>query len=772
MSILIGAILALFIVTIFIPVINRVLRDKTGKLLAILPLSIFLYLTSYIPKVCISSEIQTYYILKSWFPALGIYFSLYLDGLSLIFGLLISGIGTLIVIYGSGYLHGHHYLNRFYIYLLLFMGSMLGVVLAGNLITIFIFWELTSFTSYLLIGFNNESEKSRYAALQALLVTGLGGLALLAGFVLIGTVSGTYEFTELLKNPEVLRSSGLYLPVLLLVLIGAFTKSAQLPFHFWLVGAMQAPTPVSAYLHSATMVKAGIYLLARLHPVLGSTGEWHYIVTFIGVMTMLIGALQALPQVDLKKLLAYTTISALGALTMLLGIGTTMAIKAAMVYLIVHSLYKGALFMVAGAIDHETGTRDVQVLGGLVKSMPMTAIAAGLAALSMSGFPPLLGFISKELLYEANLYIETAPILITIAGIIANVANVTVAASVGICPFICKNDQTPATSKKTPITLWFGPLVLAFIGLILGLFPHFIAFPLISSSVTAIRAEEHIVHLKLWHGINVVFLLSVITLILGIALYFARNFLRQNRKRFSFAEPFTPTVLFKKGLNGLLAFASLQTRILQNGYLRYYLMTILLSTAILLSVQISRLCGLTFAHIKFEVNFYEFILVLIMIGATFLSILTRSRITAVISLGVVGYGLATIFILFGAPDLAITQFLIETLTVILLLLVVYHLPSFARISAWKSRIRDFIVSASIGIVMTILVLSTHYLQIAESVSQYFNDNCLKIAHGRNIVNVILVDFRGFDTMGEITVLSIAAIGVFAILKLKTKQKDN
>ncbi|MDW7680546.1 MAG: proton-conducting transporter membrane subunit, partial [bacterium] len=413
MTPLIFTVFSVFIAAAFVPVINRLFREKTGTMLAILPLSIFIYLLSYIPKVCIASECQTFYVLKQWVPGLGIHFSFYLDGLSLIFALLISGIGTLIVIYGSGYLHGHQFLNRFYIYLLLFMGSMLGVVLSGNLITIFIFWELTSISSYLLIGFDNESEKSRYAALQALLVTGLGGLALMAGFLLIGNVSGSFEITELLNNPEIIRSSDFYLPILLLVLAGAFTKSAQLPFHFWLIGAMQAPTPVSAYLHSATMVKAGIYLLARLHPVLGGSGEWHYIVTFFGVATMLIGALLALPQVDLKKLLAYTTVSALGTLTMLLGIGTTLAIKAAMVYLIVHSLYKGALFMVAGAIDHETGTRDVQVLGGLIKVMPVTAVAAGLAAFSMSGFPPLLGFISKELLYEANLVIQKAPYIIT-----------------------------------------------------------------------------------------------------------------------------------------------------------------------------------------------------------------------------------------------------------------------------------------------------------------------------------------------------------------------
>ncbi|HDP97907.1 MAG TPA: DUF4040 domain-containing protein, partial [bacterium] len=410
--------------------------------------------------------------------------------------------------------------------------------------------------------------------------------------------------------------------------------------------------------------------------------------------------------------------------------------------------------------------------GGLIKVMPVTAVAAGLAAFSMSGFPPLLGFISKELLYEANLVIQKAPYIITIAGIIANVVNVTVAASVGICPFICGKNQSHLPKMKTPTALWTGPMVLAVLGLILGLFPQLIALPLISSSVSAISAEKHFIELKLWHGINVVFLLSVLTFILGVALYFARNFFRRHRERFNLIAPFTPTSLFKKGLDGLLSFANLQTRILQNGYLRYYLITIVFSTTILIIIQFVRLGGLEGVFSNFHVTFYEMTLVATMIGAIFLALLTKSKITAVISLGVIGFGVATIFILFGAPDLAITQFLIETLTVILFLLVVYHLPTFSKMSLRVSRFRDFVISASIGVIMTALVLSTRQIQIAEKISTFYNENCAELAHGQNIVNVILVDFRAFDTMGEITVISIAAIGVFALLKFKTGIRGN
>ncbi len=352
-------------------------------ILPLLPSLLFLYFCRWIPSI---SEGQKILFQWEWVPGLGINLTFQLDGLSLLFALLICGIGVWIFIYGAAYLKGHPQLPRFYLYLVIFMGSMVGLVLADNVFALFIFWELTSITSYLLIGFEHENKLARQAALNALLITGLGGLALLVGFILLGTAQGSFNISSLQAMPA--GSPG-YLLILILILLGAFTKSAQAPFHFWLPGAMTAPTPISAYLHSATMVKAGVYLLMRLHPILGGTAEWHYLVSLAGTSTMLIGALLALFQTDLKRLLAFTTVSALGILVMLLGLGTTLATKAALVFLLVHSLYKGGLFMVAGIVDHETGTRDVTRLHSLMWVLPLTAFSAGVAAFSMSGFPPL-----------------------------------------------------------------------------------------------------------------------------------------------------------------------------------------------------------------------------------------------------------------------------------------------------------------------------------------------------------------------------------------------
>jgi multicomponent Na+:H+ antiporter subunit A len=391
----------------------------TGWMLALLPFGATVYWASLTNAVAAG---QTLSVSWPWVPSLGVNLSFYIDGLSLLFALLISGIGALIVIYAGGYLAGHPQLARFYFYILLFMAAMLGLVLCGNLIILFIFWELTSISSYLLIGFDHQRERARKAALQALIVTGAGGLALMAGFILLGHVGGSFELAALLDQGELVRGHGLYFPILLLILAGAFTKSAQMPFHFWLPNAMEAPAPVSAYLHSATMVKAGIYLLARFSPILGGAEAWHYLVTAFGAATMLLGALLAFPQTDLKRILAYTTVSALGTLTLLLGLNTTLATKAAMVFLLVHSLYKGALFMIAGAVDHETGTRDVKLLGNLRRFMPMTTMAASLAALSMAGVPPLSGFWAKFTLIKAGL--ETGQYAIVAIALVVSLLTV------------------------------------------------------------------------------------------------------------------------------------------------------------------------------------------------------------------------------------------------------------------------------------------------------------------------------------------------------------
>lgn len=763
------SVLSGFIVAPFVPLIYKYAKSKVGWIIAIFPFASFVYFFSFLPRIC-GGDCQTFSYTFNWIPSLGIKLSFYIDGLSLLFALLVSGIGALVMIYAGGYLKGHEGIGKFYIYILLFMSSMLGVVLASNLITMFVFWELTSFSSYMLIGYYHEKEKSRWAALQALLVTGLGGLALLAGVLLIGNAGNSFELSELLNNHINLGSHSLYLPMLLLILLAAFSKSAQVPFHFWLPGAMEAPAPVSTYLHSATMVKAGIYLLARLNPILGGTTEWHYLVTLAGASTMFIGALLTLPQTDLKKLLAYTTISALGILVMLIGLGTKLASKAAIVFLLVHSLYKGALFMVAGTIDHETGTRDIRILSGLMKLMPFTAIAAILAAFSMSGFPPLLGFIGKELLYEAKLQAPSAALIITLTGIIANAVNVTVAIIVGVRPFLGNKLDTPKKAHEAPLSMWIGPLAMSVVGLILGLFPEMISRPIVSSAVTAIQAKQTIFELKSWHGINFVFMLSVFTVMIGVGFFLLRRLIHNYAVKLDFARPLTPTVLFKKGLDKLLLFAKLQTRFFQSGYQRYYLITVLVMTLGLVLMQFFRIGSLGPLFNFTDIQFYEIGLVVLMVLATLMAITAESRIAAIAALGVVGYGVALIYILYGAPDLALTQFVVETLTVVLFVLVVYHMPHFNKMSRPTNRLRDVIIAASTGAIMTTLVLIAQKIQLQPTISSFFAENSYPLAHGRNIVNVILVDFRAIDTLGEITVLSVAAIGVYAMLKLRMDSK--
>lgn len=742
-------------------------HPAAGWVLAILPASVMIYLLGLTGRVAAGESVI---LSLNWVPSLAVNFSFLVDGLSLLFALLITGIGALILIYASGYLAGHALLGRFYFYLLLFMAAMLGVVLADNLITLFVFWELTSLSSYLLIGFDHQREEARKAALQALLVTGGGGLALLAGLLLLGNIGGSFELSELLQRGELVRGHALYLPLLLLVLAGAFTKSAQVPFHFWLPNAMAAPAPVSAYLHSATMVKAGIYLLARLSPVLGGTEAWHYLVTLAGAATMLGGALLAFPQTDLKKILAYTTVSTLGALTLLLGINTTLAAKAAMVFLIVHSLYKGALFMIAGAVDHETGTRDLRELSGLRRFMPLTTLAATLAALSMAGLPPMLGFISKELLYEAKLEAPRAAFWITSAGVLANALMVAIAALVLLRPFFGRKTAMPQTPHEAPVTLWLGPVTLAILGLIIGLAPDTTAQYFIATAVSAVRAETTEVKLALWHGLNPVLALSVFTVACGILAYVFRRFVQRAVHPLFLLARVGPQQWYEWFLRGLNGVAQWQTRLLQSGYLRSYLLMIILTTIGLTGYALVSRAALPLLPSLPVAQSYEWIIAAIMLASAVAVVRSSSRLAAVAALGVIGFSIALLFVLYGAPDLAMTQFAIETLSVIIFVLVLYKLPRFATFSRPSARLRDALVALAAGGLMTLLVLAVTAAPLRSRLTSFFAENSLTAANGRNIVNVILVDFRGLDTLGEITVLAVAAIGVYALLKLRLAEK--
>ncbi len=757
----------IFAIALVAPWIYKVLGEKTGWVLALLPLGSFTYLISKLPQIAAGENItqSTTWVSMDFFQ---VNLAFYLDGLSLLFGLIITGIGTFIVLYGSGYLSGHIYRPRFFSAILLFMGSMLGVVLADNLISIFVFWELTSFTSYLLIGFNHEQEASRKAALQALLVTGIGGLSLLAGLILMGYASGHWEVSTLLNDGDVIRDHVHYLPILLLVLGGAFTKSAQFPFHFWLPGAMAAPTPVSAYLHSATMVKAGVYLLARLHPVLGFTDTWMILVGGFGALTLLISAWLSLSFTDMKQILAYSTVMALGTMMMLIGLGTELAMQALVVFILTHSMYKGALFMVAGAVDHEAGTRDVLKLGGLRKLMPISAATAAIAALSMGGIPPLFGFIAKELVYEAALEAISWPVLFISVAVIANIAIVAASAIVAIRPFYGDHVATPKKAHEAPFSMWIGPLVLALLSVIFGILPFLVDKNLLLPAASGVWGAPLDFYLSLWHGINLPLILSVVTLAGGLLTFWVWDSLRVSGAMRVYQAGFAiaPVTAYDGLVNGMLRFAGWQTRVLQNGLVSNYLLTIIFTTLIAIGYTFFSRSGVIWHPDFSDVRFYEWVLAFTILASLGIMLaFTYTRLTMIVGAGVIGFSLALVYLMHGAADLAMTQVLVETLTVILVVLVLIHVPKFSERRSVASRARDGVVAVAAGVLMTLLIFAATALPFDTFISDYYAEASYTMAHGRNIVNVILVDFRALDTMGEVVVVAIAGLAVYALIKM-------
>jgi multicomponent Na+:H+ antiporter subunit A len=688
-----------------------------------------------------------------WAPSLGLALSFNLDGLGLLFALLIAAIGALVVLYASAYLRHHPDAGRFYASLFAFMGAMLGVALSDNILTLFVFWELTGFTSFLLIGFEHDRADARSAALQALIVTGAGGLALLAAGLLLIDITGTSSLSAMAVHGSSIAVHPLYAVVTTLVLSAAFTKSAQVPFHFWLPNAMAAPTPVSAYLHSATMVKAGIYLIARMTPILGGTAVWATVVTAVGGITMLVAAYRSVQETDLKRILAYSTVSALGLLAMLLGVGTPEAIGAALAYLVAHACYKGALFLVAGAIDHETGRRDITALSGLRRSMPLTAVAGGAAAVSMAGVPLTLGFVAKDGAYDALLRDEmwwllagsvVASILIGLAGLLA-----------GIVPF-----QGPPTSQaREPVwRIYLPPLLLAATGVIVGIIPALINAPL-SAAARPILRETANVQLTVWHGVSPAVALGLLTL-LGVAIaYSQRDAVRAHTWRARLGAD----QLYRGALSALDAVSRVIGPLLHSASLRSYIMVIVVTTFVIGGTALSTVPDPNAARI--DVRLHEALVIVVILAGAVGAALAKSAMAAVLSLGVVGYGVAMTFLIYGAPDLAMTQFSVETLTVIIYVLVFRHFRSLGELSPRLVRYRDLAIGAGNGLLIGGLVLSVATTETAARLREFFVEAGPTLAHGRNIVNVILVDFRGFDTMGEITVLATAAIGVRALLRV-------
>nr|HPI39019.1 proton-conducting transporter membrane subunit [Ignavibacteriaceae bacterium] len=542
-------------------------------------------------------------------------------------------------------------------------------------------------------------------------------------------------------------------------------------FHFWLPNAMEAPTPVSAYLHSATMVKAGIYLIARMNHILGGTELWQDTILVIGTITMLIAAFLSFNQTDLKKLLAYSTLSVLGILTMLLGIGSNLAIKAFFIFLVAHSLYKGTLFLVAGNIDHETGTREISSLGGLKKYMPFTMLVAVLASLSMMGIIPLIGFISKETVYSAILELEQFGLLLLFLAFIANAFIVTVTILVGIKPFLGKLKSTPNLPHEAPLKMLIGPVLLSVLGLLMGIFPNFFIQKLLDQSTFSILTTELGIKVKAWHGFNFVLFLSFLTLLTGLFLFYFRAKVLNVLNSMKLVKFVKPSYWYQVLLDSTLTFGKYLTRLLQNGYLRYYIIFIVLTTLGLAGYSLLKLNIFELIEISGSVTIYEVIIAIIIVLATFLVITSDSRLKAIVAIGAVGFCMGIIFILYSAPDLALTTIAIETLTVILFVLILYRLPKYLKFSKVTSKTRDIIIASGVGVFMTLIVLLVSSVNMRSELKSYFADVSVPGGKGRNIVNVILVDFRAIDTLGEITVLAVAALGVYALIKLRLTDKD-
>ncbi len=702
---------------------------------------------------------ETVTVSLPWVPALGLALSLRLDGLALLFALLILGIGLLVVVYARFYLAADDALPRFYASLLLFMAAMLGIVTADNLLLLVVFWELTSIASFLLIGFWDRDAAARAGAWQALMVTGMGGLALLAGVLVLGAAAGTFELAALRAYADQVRGLPAAQIALALILLGAFTKSAQVPFHFWLPSAMAAPTPVSAYLHSATMVKAGIFLLARLSPIFAETALWQVAVTGAGATTMLVGGWAALRHTDLKRLLAYSTVSQLGVITMLYGLGTEAASVAATFHVLNHATFKAALFMIAGIVDHEAGTRDLARLGGLARSMPRTTVLACLAAAAMAGIPPLNGFVSKEMFYESALHGPTWLSILSVAGSTLTAAY-TLRFVMGA--FFGEPADPSVHAHEAPAGLRFPVEVLVLVCLAVGIAPSLVAGPLVTAASSAVVGSPVHLHLALWHGLTPALGLSTVGLLAGAALWAARRSTARTALPPRLGR--TAGEFYDAVVAALLHGAHLLTDGLQNGSLRRYVVVVLGVAVALIAFGIGT--DADAVHVPMTpAPIAAWLLTLVTpVAAAATAVLYRRRWPSVLALGAVGLFVALYFTWLSAPDLVLTQLLVESMTTILLVLVLFFLPKETRTREPRRRLAfDAGVAVTVGVGVAAVAYGIMRRPF-DSISHYHLAHSLPDGGGANVVNVILVDFRGYDTLGEITVLAIAAVGIAGLLQ--------
>ena len=751
-----------FLGAVLPPLMIRGGRDACALTTFLVTLTSLVLLLAHAPSV-FRGEVPSYAL--PWIPGLGLSFSFFLDGLGLLFAALILGIGLLIIVYARFYLSRSDPMGRFYSYLLLFQGAMLGIVLADNILLLLVFWELTSLSSFLLIGYWRHLPEGRQGARMALVVTGGGGLAMIAGMLLLGEVAGSFELSDILRAGDAIRASDLYLPALLLILLGAFTKSAQFPFHFWLPHAMAAPTPVSAYLHSATMVKAGIFLLARLWPALSGTEAWFLIVTMTGLATMVIAAWIALFKDDLKALLAFSTVSHLGLVTMLLGIGTPLAAVAGIFHIVNHATFKCALFMTAGIVDHETHTRDVRRLGGLIGLMPITGTAAVIAAASMAGLPPLNGFLSKEMMLEAASHTVWGgrPWLVPALATLGALFSVAYSARYACHVFLGRRRHDyPHHPHDPPAGMWLPVAILVALVIAIGLFPGIVAGPIVALAAGAtVGGPLPEYHLALWHGLGLPLLLGALAIVGGLLLLAAFAPMRA-------AHDAVPRPEAKRIYEGLVEHAAaLSARVsggLHDGSLQRYVAVI--TMAIVAVGFVGYFTGPRAPGdrplLATDVQSWVAWLLLVSAAAS-LFVLHRQRLLALVLTSVIGLVVSMAFLYLSAPDLALTQISVEVVTTILLLLALNFLPKETPPETSRPRlVRDAALALAAGLGVAWIVWSVTTRDF-ETISAYHVAESLPQGGGANVVNVILVDFRGYDTFGEIIVLGIAGLIVFALL---------
>ncbi|MCH8551422.1 MAG: monovalent cation/H+ antiporter subunit A [Natronospirillum sp.] len=762
---LLSLIILLPFIGVLLPVIfHRYGRSACAWATAIPPFAGLLLLLSQASRV-FAGEVQV--VRWNWIPELGLELAFRLDGLSFLFCLLILAIGLLVILYGRYYLAETDPMGKFFGLLLLFMGAMLGVVTASNLLLLVLFWELTSLSSFLLISYWNGRSDARRGARMALTVTGAGGLAMLAGVLILGHVVGSFDLDVVLASGDLIREHAWYPVILVLILLGIFTKSAQFPFHFWLPHAMSAPTPVSSYLHSATMVKAGVFLLARLYPALSGTELWFILVSMVGLITMTLGAVTALFKHDLKGLLAYSTISHLGLVTLLFGLDTRLAVVAALFHIMNHATFKASLFMAVGIVDHETGTRDMRVLSGLGKYMPMTAMLGLIAAGAMAGVPLLNGFLSTEMFLGEAVAQQVLggwswviPVVAVLAKVFSVAYSIRFIHSVFYGP---EPTELPKPPHEAPFFMRAPILILVGLCLLVGIAPGLIIGPLLAAAAeTTLAGPIPYYSLAIWHGWNLPLLMSILAMVLGTMAYLNFHRLLGLWERLPAINAMDA---FEDFVHDVVIVRARQfTGLLENGSLQHYLSLLILGTVV---VAATGLWGLE--SIRGDVPLSPIdppsvaIALIMMVTAVYSAIWHHERIAALMFLSVVGLGMALVFARFSAPDLALTQLSVEIVTIVLLMLILFLLPPKSpNDSTYGHLVRDGIVATSAGTGVGVLAYAV-LTRPQETISDYFIQNSVSGGGGTNVVNVILVDFRGFDTFGEITVMAIAAIGIFGLL---------